>query len=374
MAETLADSGTAPSTRLLVLEFIAQAPFAPLPDRWIEPLGRSLADSDERVVRAGIAGLRTARIAQFDGALLGLAGNGGKSNELRIAAASAAVARQSQAVARHVQVDQPLFAFLLARLDMETPALERLAAASCLGGARLNDSQLIQLAAAVVQAGAMELPHLAAAYEGGKSPAVGLSLVSALERSPGRPSLSLEKLTAVLADFPPEVQSAAQPLVDRLKRRWCTWNRSSLSASLALARGSAGPRQADFLWQESGLLCLSHRRVGRRTGRPRFEQDRRHSFACAICGGGAVSSASFARGFEPCMIVTEDGRPLSGVIRRETTDTLELVTADRTVIRIPRTQVETIAPGKVSIMPEGLDNQLSTEELGDLIAFLSTLK
>ena len=40
-------------------------------------------------------------------------------------------------------------------------------------------------------------------------------------------------------------------------------------------------------------------------------------------------SATFARGFEPYTIATEDGRTHSGIIARETTEALVLVSPDR---------------------------------------------
>jgi hypothetical protein len=42
--------------------------------------------------------------------------------------------------------------------------------------------------------------------------------------------------------------------------------------------------------------------------------------------------------------------------------------------RIPREDIEDVQPGKVSIMPAGLDKQLTPQELADLIAFLKNCK
>ena len=43
-------------------------------------------------------------------------------------------------------------------------------------------------------------------------------------------------------------------------------------------------------------------------------------------------------------------------------------------VTIPRSQVKTFRPDRVSIMPQGLDAQLSKEELADLLAFLQACK
>lgn len=53
---------------------------------------------------------------------------------------------------------------------------------------------------------------------------------------------------------------------------------------------------------------------------------------------------------------------------------IHLFTADRTEKRVPRASVEAIQQSRVSVMPQGLKAQLSRQELGDLIAFLQSLK
>src|SRR5262249_12142278 len=81
-------------------------------------------------------------------------------------------------------------------------------------------------------------------------------------------------------------------------------------------------------------------------------------------------SAGFARGFEPYVVATKAGKLYSGIIRRQTGDSIYLATGERAEIRISRTEIDSVVPGKVSIMPQGLDAQLSKQELSDLIAFL----
>jgi putative heme-binding domain-containing protein len=85
-------------------------------------------------------------------------------------------------------------------------------------------------------------------------------------------------------------------------------------------------------------------------------------------------SAGFARGYEPYVVATRGGKVHAGILRRETVDAVYLVTADRAEVRIPRADIDSIEPGKVSIMPQGLDAQLSRQELADLIAFLRSLR
>ena len=81
-------------------------------------------------------------------------------------------------------------------------------------------------------------------------------------------------------------------------------------------------------------------------------------------------SASLIRSNEPVVVATADGKVLNGLLRNETSDEILLVTGANQEARIPRADIEEIRPSSVSVMPAGLDQQLSTQELADLVAFL----
>ena len=65
---------------------------------------------------------------------------------------------------------------------------------------------------------------------------------------------------------------------------------------------------------------------------------------------------------------------LAELIARESGNALFLITGPRSTKRIPRPQIADVRPSQISIMPQGLDAQLTREELADLIAFLASLK
>jgi putative heme-binding domain-containing protein len=85
-------------------------------------------------------------------------------------------------------------------------------------------------------------------------------------------------------------------------------------------------------------------------------------------------SASIVRGYETVTVITKSGRTHSGILGRETTAAVTLTATDRSESRISRSDIDEITPGRVSIMPQGLDTQLTRRELSDLIAFLAGLK
>jgi putative heme-binding domain-containing protein len=80
------------------------------------------------------------------------------------------------------------------------------------------------------------------------------------------------------------------------------------------------------------------------------------------------------RSYEPVKVDRADGRTHSGILKKDTPEEVILTLSATEEIRIPRTEIENITPGKVSVMPSGLDQQLSQQDLADLLAFLKASK
>ena len=85
-------------------------------------------------------------------------------------------------------------------------------------------------------------------------------------------------------------------------------------------------------------------------------------------------STSLVRSYEPVMITTRKGKVHNGLVRKDTAEEVVLTTGADQEVRIARTDIEEMRPSKVSIMPAGLDKQLSPRELADLVAFLKACK
>ena len=77
-------------------------------------------------------------------------------------------------------------------------------------------------------------------------------------------------------------------------------------------------------------------------------------------------------GFATEMVVTTDGRTLTGLVHTEPGH-LRIVTAESDT-RIAETMVEQRVVQNKSIMPDGLEKQMSRDELYDLVAYLRSLQ
>jgi putative membrane-bound dehydrogenase-like protein len=81
-------------------------------------------------------------------------------------------------------------------------------------------------------------------------------------------------------------------------------------------------------------------------------------------------SASVGTAFKTLVVVMNSGQVVNGVTVAETERTLALLTAKESVT-IDRREIDEIATTSVSLMPDGLLQNLSPDEIRDLIAYLS---
>jgi putative heme-binding domain-containing protein len=70
------------------------------------------------------------------------------------------------------------------------------------------------------------------------------------------------------------------------------------------------------------------------------------------------------------MVITTDGRTITGMITEETPNHLTIRQVDGTPVSIPRAEIDEMESSGVSYMPEGLESQMDHQAMADLLAFL----
>jgi putative heme-binding domain-containing protein len=344
---------------------LAQLDSWPVP--WVVALRKELASRDDTVARQAVATVRASDQLAFAAPLMALGKDRSRGRDLRVEALDAAAPWMGV-------VEPPVFDFLVSQLDRAEVPLCRLAAARALGRAPLNSGQLLALTRVIGAVGALSLPQLLPAFTRSHDPGVGSALVAALDRSPGLRSLTPEVLEQSLRSYPAEVRHNVEPLIRKLE--FPEAEKALRLAGVAnliglgdVFRGRAvffGTRAAcstcHTIRGEGGRVGPDLSRIGAaRTGRDLFESI-------------LFPSASFARGYEPYVIARDDGHVLTGVILNQTADSIVLATQGRLEVPIARRSIEAIEPGRVSLMPRGLDANLTEGDLADLVAFLQSLR
>ncbi|MCE9605773.1 MAG: c-type cytochrome [Planctomycetia bacterium] len=371
IADTLVAAKTSPATRRMLLETMALSELTgpALPKPWTVAVAKSLHDADEAVARQALATTAVVGGAAgpFDADLKTLAAESTRSAEFRVAALKTLAARVGA-------VDGPTFAFLLDRLRTAPDSLDKLAAADVLGLAALAPPQRTALVEAVAKAGPMELPALLTQFEKDSSADEGVRLIAALALSPGLDNVSATRLEKLVAPYPPEVREAAKPLLKRINGDLET-QRARLAELIAQIDGGDIAR-GRMLFGLQKTACSSCHKVGAGGANigPELTKVGQIRSPVDILESVLYPSASFVRGYESVSVTTSAGLERSGILSRETPEAIYLKTAQREEVRIPRGDVDEIQPGKLSIMPQGLDKVMTLDELRDLVAYLKSLK
>lgn len=262
------------------------------------------------------------------------------------------------------------FQLLCDALQTDRPVAERAMAVQIVTSTPLGSSDLGRLAALLPRVGPMELQSLFDLLTRDGDPAVGRLLVEALENSPAATALHPQRLTAGLANFGPEVLAQATPLRQRIEQQGSA-QAARIDEILTLLP-QASVRRGLQVFQSNEAACIAcHRRaylggdVGpdlTGIGQARSERDLLESIL--------YPSLTFVRNYEPAAVLTTDGQIFNGVIRRETDLELTLQLDATQTMTIAKDNIEATRFSDVSIMPAGLDQQLTKQQLADLVKYL----
>jgi putative heme-binding domain-containing protein len=250
----------------------------------------------------------------------------------------------------------------------------RAAAVEVLSKARLSGEQLGSLAERIQNVGPLEVDRLLGAFEQSTDDAVGMRLLEALGTAPALSALRVETLKPRLAKFGAPVQERAEVLYARLNIG-AAEQKARLEELLAsLPQGEV--RRGQAIFKGTKAACASCHAIGylggrlgpdlTRIGATRTDRD--------LLEAIVFPSASFVRSYEPLLVVTRDGRQFSGLVRKDAPDEVVLVKSPTEEYRVARDDIEELLPGTVSIMPQGLYQQLSLQDLSDLVVFLRACK
>ncbi len=78
--------------------------------------------------------------------------------------------------------------------------------------------------------------------------------------------------------------------------------------------------------------------------------------------------------FQAWVVLLDDGRVLTGIIREETANGIVLAEANGKLTPIERSEIEQLKGSGVSLMPTGLNQQLTQDSAAELIAWLRSLR
>ena len=356
-------TATNPARTRLGLELIALSPGIPFQEEWRPVFESALASADESRGLA-VSALQATKTALFTGALESLS----KGTELplpdRIEAARA-LAKQNAVLtpAAFDVIDE-----VLTRSGDSTIRAKALA---MLSASTLDESQRDKVAASLKNFSPVEWGSFPDLFRKIDSPAQAILVAGAVTASPALGNLEADPLKALFSSFPKALKTVETALAEVARSGT---ERSAKIESLLTAMPGADAAEGAKIFASGKGACLVCHRIGELGGRigPDLSTIGRIRTARDIYESVLYPSESIARDFETFEITvkTKDSPVQVGLIDAQTTEGLELIGLSGQKQIIPHDEVASIKRIPVSLMPMGLDQTLTPEELRNLVAYL----
>jgi putative heme-binding domain-containing protein len=359
--------------RAVALRAMAVSRQKPMPSAWIDALAVVARSAPPPAARLAVAAA-VAVPGALDGdsalrtALVSVARDSRRSDDVRVDALSAATPKGTL-------LNEDEFDLVVRSLAPASPVPVRMAAAAVAARAQLSEPQLRRLVDVVRQSGPLELGRLLPAFDHGTSEDLGLALIGALEQSPGRSSVRPDLLRPRLERYPPSVRARGEALLTSLSAD-AARQADRLDQLVAGMIGGGDVRRGQALFNDTKAACATCHAMGYRGGKlgpdltaiGQIRSDR------DLLEAIVFPNASFVRGYEPVVVTTAAGATHAGVLKDEGVEHVVLLTAAGDETRVSRADISALQPGAVSLMPTGYGDQLSRQELADLVAFLKNAK
>lgn len=370
IADVLSDRETASEVRGLMWEVLQRSTLAEWPAAWNPLLVEALRSADDRVT---LPALRIITQRSLPSDVLGdelrrLTKDTERSLTIRSEAATGLGARGTP-------LDAAVFEqFLTALKNPATTSEDEQSVARALGNSVLTKPQLMSLTEVVQTAGPLELSSLIKAYRQSKDNEVAFVLQFALGSNEATTSLSGDEVAAIVRQYTQEMQEYWAPLLKGLGADPVAQAARLTELSPLLKEGDEKLGRAVFFGKKANCSqCHAVAGEGGRIG-PHLTTIGASRSPTDLLEAIVFPSASFVNGYRPYVIVTDDGKVYQGIISAESPEAITLRTQDLQEIRIRRDAIDEMREGSVSIMPKGLDTQLTPEELRHLLAYLQSRK
>ena len=358
-----------PQTAFSILDAMAASTLPSLPESWSGALRQLLEEADVSLMHRIIATIHRLSNDQtpnpLRSELLALSHHPDLDPHARLQTLVSAQAQNDP-------LGQSEFEFICRQLSTDQPVANRSLAVDILVSVKLNLEQLFDLSVSLEKTGPMELKRLMTLFQKRKESELGSTLVRSLTRSAAATSLHTDQLKTQLASFGTEVVVEAEPLIAKIEQQ--TAEKITVIEKVLQLSEKGDARRGQQVFHSTKTACASCHAVGylggdigpdlTRIGRIRTNRD--------ILEAILFPNVSFVRSFEPTVIITNDGQVHNGVVKNETNQEIVLALDAQKIIRIPQNKVEQRYPSTVSIMPEGLEKQLSLQDVADLLTFLRT--
>lgn len=215
----------------------------------------------------------------------------------------------------------------------------------------------------------------------GQSPALRRALLRALVQSPARQAALVDALdakTVAPAELDPAAQKRLaehpQPEVrERAKAHLAALvpaDRQKVLADYQVALTlSADPKRGRLVFEKNCATCHKIDVLGVNVG-PDIGDYSRTKTAEQLLGDILQPNRAIDNNFLSYTVQTRAGQTETGILASESSTSITLRQADGKTLAILRSEIEAMATTGLSLMPDGLEKNISPEQMADLISFV----
>jgi putative membrane-bound dehydrogenase-like protein len=350
-----------------LLEALAGAQLKSVPESWAGSIRVLLTGSNAGLLERAIETAATLKISDVEPALRKIARDSSQPAGLRVSAVRELLRRQTK-------LADADFNFLEEQLDRSHPATVRLAASEALLAANLSDSQLISFLKSIRGDNLISPLAVLTAVERQGIGEAAEPLLNYLSASLDAGwTLPADRLQAIQNALPPGEKAGAQKLLDQLATSAAQQKEKLTEYEPLLVGGDPLRGQVLFYNKATCSTCHSIWGLGGKVG-PDLTKIGSIRASRDILESVVLPSATLAQGYDVLNVRFKDGETATGIRVGKSEDPLVLRDASGKEMRYRQDTIESVGRSKVSLMPEGLLQQLTHEEIRDLLAFLQGLK
>jgi len=186
-------------------------------------------------------------------------------------------------------------------------------------------------------------------------------------------TISADQLTKVQSAVPETLRARAENLLTRLAENIAR-QRQQLAEFEPLLKGGDYVRGAKVFFEKS--QCTTCHQVWGNGGRAGPDLTGIGSIRAGrdLLESLVLPSSTIAQGYDTLVVTMKDGESYTGVRVGKSDDPLVLRVASGVEMTLHAQQIERVDRSKLSLMPEGLINILTRDEVRDLLGYLQRLK
>ena len=357
-----------PEVRRQALKVLAHQNAGVCHEAWLAPLDKILATSTPADLSLFLDATAKLKTPHFDAALQTLVSDEKRPQSLRLKALSA-LSRPGKVL------DTAGFSLLVKLLSDPANITARVEAARLCSAISLTKEQLLTLGPILPTLGPLELQSMIRVTTRSKDPEVIKALATNLAKSPFLGAIEESTFKTLFAATLPEAYGILAPAI-RAAAAASEEKKHKLEMLGSVVAKKGRPDEGRRLYESGRGTCIACHQIGdkgraigpnlSRIGQIRLERD--------ILESILFPSNTLARDYEAHAIETSDGQTVLGIIKSHTAEGLLLVDISGLEHNVPHASIIANTTLTTSLMPPGLDQTLTEQELLDLVAWLRSLK